>query len=176
MQNGKRTIRSQTNSSCKRPLLISCWLQIYGQESKAGQRCIICRKCTEKDCPCTVNTRCNLVKRFSKNHNPPAPSEINVMKFMAHIKERARTSLDPKLYENDIIQFRSQEWDDDTYCRKDTNFCFLHMISTQKTQHRTSTTTSHQTVCYFIASNIFHLYHDENKLIFHEMMMRSALY
>ena len=37
-----------------------------------------------------------LVTRFPKNHNhPPAPSEINAKKFMAHIKERARTSLDP---------------------------------------------------------------------------------
>ena len=33
----------------------------------------------------------------------------DAMKFMAHIKERARTNLDPKLYDNDIIQFRSQE-------------------------------------------------------------------
>ena len=113
------------------------------------QRCIICKKCTEKDGPCTVNTRCNLVTRFSKNHNPPAPSETNVMKCMTRIEERARTSLDPRLYDNVIIQFRSQEWDDDTNCRKDNNFCFFHMISTQKTQHRTSTTTSHQTVCYY---------------------------
>ena len=53
-------------------------------------------KCTEKDCPGTVNTKDNLITRFPKNHNhPPAPSEINAKKFMAHIKERARTCLDP---------------------------------------------------------------------------------
>jgi RNase H-fold protein (predicted Holliday junction resolvase) len=47
-------------------------------------------KCTEKD------TEDNLVTGFPKNHNhPPAPSDINAKKFMAHIKERACTSLDP---------------------------------------------------------------------------------
>ena len=32
---------------------------------------------------------------------------------MAHIKERARTSIDPlpTLYDNEIIQFSSREWD-----------------------------------------------------------------
>ena len=45
--------------------------------------------------PGTVNTKDNLVTRFPKNHNhPPASSEINAKKFMVHIKERARTSLD----------------------------------------------------------------------------------
>jgi len=49
-----------------------------------------------KTMPGTVNTKDNLVTRFPKNHNhPPAPPEINAKKFMAHIKERARTSLDP---------------------------------------------------------------------------------
>jgi len=74
-------------------------------------------KCTEKDCPGTVNTKDNLVTRLHKNHNHPhAPSEINAEKFMAHIKERERTSLDPlpTLYDNENIQFRSMEWDDDT--------------------------------------------------------------
>jgi RNase H-fold protein (predicted Holliday junction resolvase) len=42
------------------------------------------------------DTEDNLVTGFPKNHNhPPAPSEINAKKFMAHIKERACTSLDP---------------------------------------------------------------------------------
>jgi hypothetical protein len=48
-----------------------------------------------KTIPGTVNNKDNLVTRFPKNHNhPPAPSEINTKKFMAHIKERAPTSPD----------------------------------------------------------------------------------
>ena len=53
-------------------------------------------KYTEKDCTRhRKHQRELLVTRFPKNHNhPPAPSEINAKKFMAYIKERARTSLD----------------------------------------------------------------------------------
>lgn len=46
----------------------------------------------------------------------PSPSEINAKHFMAHIKENARTWLDPlpTLYDNEINQFRSRKWNDDT--------------------------------------------------------------
>lgn len=46
----------------------------------------------------------------------PSPSEINAKHFMAHIKEKARTWLDPlpTLYDNEINQFRSRKWNDDT--------------------------------------------------------------
>ena len=98
LQNGKHTSKSRGNSSYKRSLFSSCWLKKYGQDSKAGQR----RKTHllemyRERLPGTVNTKDNLVStRFHKNHNhPPAPSEINAQKFMAHIKERARTSLEP---------------------------------------------------------------------------------
>jgi hypothetical protein len=52
---------------------------------------------------------------------------------MAHIKDSARTCLDtlPIMCDNEIILFRSQEWDDYTrqIVKKDTNFCFLESSS-----------------------------------------------
>ena len=74
-------------------------------------------KCTQKDCPGTVNTSDNMVTSFPKDHNhPPSPSDIKAKLFLSHIKERARNCLDPlpTLYDSEIIQFRTREWDDDT--------------------------------------------------------------
>ena len=72
---------------------IYIWIKIRKQGRDAE---LIYWKYTEKDCTRhRKHQRELLVTRFPKNHNhPPAPSEINAKKFMAYIKERARTSLD----------------------------------------------------------------------------------
>ena len=74
-------------------LVIEIWSRL---ESRAETQNSSTGNVQRKTIPGTVNTKDNLVTRFPKNHNhPPAPSEINAKKFMAHIKERIRTSLDP---------------------------------------------------------------------------------
>ncbi|CAG2244517.1 unnamed protein product [Mytilus edulis] len=53
-------------------------------------------KCTEMDCPGTVNTTDNLVTRFPKDHNhPPSHADIKAKPFLSHLSEKARTCLDP---------------------------------------------------------------------------------
>ena len=73
-------------------LVIEIWSRL---ESRAEAQNSSTGNVQRKTMSGTVNTKDNLVTRFPKNHNhPPAPSEINTKKCMAHIKERARTSLD----------------------------------------------------------------------------------
>ncbi|CAC5356273.1 unnamed protein product [Mytilus coruscus] len=74
-------------------------------------------KCTEMDCPGTVNTTDNLVTRFPRDHNhPPSHADIKAKLFLSHLSEKARSCLDslPTLYDSEIIQFRCREWDEDT--------------------------------------------------------------
>ncbi|CAC5403052.1 unnamed protein product [Mytilus coruscus] len=74
-------------------------------------------KCTEMDCPGTVNTTDNLVTIFPRDHNhPPSHADIKAKLVLSHLSEKARSCLDPlpTLYDSEIIQFRCREWDEDT--------------------------------------------------------------
>ena len=74
-------------------------------------------KCTEKDCPGTENTRDNILTSLPRDHNhPPSDADVKSKLFMAHIKEKVRNCLNPipTLYEDEIVQLRTREWDDDT--------------------------------------------------------------
>ncbi|CAC5390398.1 unnamed protein product [Mytilus coruscus] len=53
-------------------------------------------KCTEMDCPGTVNTTDNLVTRFLRDHNhPPSHADIKAKLFLSHLSEKAPSCLDP---------------------------------------------------------------------------------